>query len=296
MSNNVLFYLISGKRKKVFITSEKKSLPILMYHSISESVNPKFKQFTVQPSLFAEQMAYLHQQEYVPITVAQLAAILFRGEGELPPRPVILTFDDGFADFFENALPILKLHNFVATLYVATAFVGRTSSWLKYESEDNRLMLSWEQLKEISMSGIECGAHSHTHPQLDTLFDAVVLDEATQSKKLLEDHLSQKVISFAYPFGYYTSRTRQIICEAGYTCACAVRHKMASESDNPFSLARFMVRPDTNIDTFAAMLIGQNLSFTDALHRAYVRMRTPLWQFVRRFAFPIAGHSKQGDL
>ena len=144
----------------MFLQSGKRRIPILMYHSISESAKPNFRQFAVRPSLFAEQMAYLYLHGYVPITIAQLANIFFRGEGELPQLPVVLTFDDGFADFFDNALPILKQYNFVATLYVATAFVGRTSSWLKHEGEDNRPMLSWKQLKEINQNGIECGAHS----------------------------------------------------------------------------------------------------------------------------------------
>src|SRR5579859_480467 len=147
-------------------------------------------------------MAYLNQHRYTPITVTQFAAALLQKDPRLPRRPVVLTFDDGFADFYTEALPILKRYAFPATLYVATAFINGTSRWLQREGEMARPMLTWEQLSEISASGIECGGHSHSHPQLDTLSQAEAYREIAQSKSLLEHHLGQNVSSFAYPFGY----------------------------------------------------------------------------------------------
>src|SRR5947208_737034 len=151
----------------MFTQSEKKKVPILMYHSISQSTNPKFKQFAVPPALFAEQMAYLHQHAYTPITVTQFINARAQEQHALPERPVILTFDDGFADFFTDALPILQQYDFTATLYVTTAFIN--GPWMQREGETTRMMLTWEQLREISICGIECGAHSHCHRQLDIL-------------------------------------------------------------------------------------------------------------------------------
>src|SRR5437763_12299679 len=94
---------------------EKKKVPILMYHSVSWIANSRFRQFTVPPVSFAEQMAYLHQQAYTPITVTQYVRALAQGEPVLPEHPVALTFDDGFADFFTEVLPVLKQYGFVAT-------------------------------------------------------------------------------------------------------------------------------------------------------------------------------------
>lgn len=189
----------------------KKKVPILMYHSISHTTNRKFKQFTVAPSLFAEQMAYLHQHGYTPITVTQLVNALFQEGSVLPEQPIVLTFDDGFADFYTEALPVLKQYGFVATLYVVTGFVNSTSYWLQREGEATRLMLTWDQLAEISASGVECGAHSHHHPRLDVLSYSTAQDEIVQSKNLLEHHLSQEASSFAYPYGSYTATLRQQI-------------------------------------------------------------------------------------
>jgi peptidoglycan/xylan/chitin deacetylase (PgdA/CDA1 family) len=232
--------------------------------------------------MFIEQMAYLYNHHYTPITVTQFIDARSKISQFVPERPVVLTFDDGFGDFFAEAFPVLKRYGFVATLYVATAFVNGTSHWLQHLGEGTRRMLTWQQLAEIRSSGIECGAHSHSHPQLDTLPCKAVRDEIVQSKRILEDHLGQDISSFAYPFGYYTARVQWLVQEAGYTSACAVRHALSSETDDPFSLARFMVRPDSNTEEFAALLTGRSSSLGTATYQAYARVRTPLWQFVRR--------------
>ena len=264
--------------------SEQKKIPILMYHSISCSSNPRFQQFTVPPLVFAEQMAYLYNHQYTPITVTQLIQARSRNTFVLPERPVVLTFDDGFADFFTAALPVLQQYRFAATLYVATAFIGGTSRWLRYERETTCSMLTWEQLIEISASGVECGAHSHSHPQLDTLSSMAARDEVSQSRSILEDHLGQEVRSFAYPYGYHTSAIRRLVRATGYTSACAVRHTMSSETDDPFALARLMIHADTTIKEFAALLTGRSSSPVTAIYSVYARARTPVWQLVRRSA------------
>jgi len=263
---------------------EKKKVPILMYHSISHSTNRKFKQFTVSPSLFTEQMSYLHQHAYVPMTVTQFVHGLSQGDLALPERPVILTFDDGFADFFIDALPILKQYSFVATMYIVTAFVNSTSRWLQRDGEATRPILTWDQVAQMHAAGIEIGAHTHTHPQLDMLSASLAQEEIVTSKKILEAYLGQKVFSFAYPYGYYTPTTQRLVQAAGYTSACAVKHAMSSISTDAFALTRLMVKPTTNRETFAALLTDTN-SYAATLSLAYARMRTPLWQLVRRSSF-----------
>lgn len=259
----------------------KKKVPILMYHSLSCSSNARFKQFAVPPTRFAEQIAYLYDHKYTPITVTQLMQARSQNENALPERPVVLTFDDGLADFL-TALPVLQRYHFPATLYIATAFIGGTSCWLERERESWRPMLTWQQVSEVSASGIECGAHTHSHPQLDTLTVARAKEEIERSKKLLEDHLGQEVLSFAYPFGYFTTRIRQLVREAGFHSSCAVRHAMSVENDNPFSLARLMVSGGMNQEEFAALLTGHGTSPARAIYTLYARSRTPVWQLIRR--------------
>jgi peptidoglycan/xylan/chitin deacetylase (PgdA/CDA1 family) len=273
---------------------KKKKVAILMYHSISDHAATKFKQFTVSPALFADHMAFLHQYAYTPITVTQYIHALSQGDSAstaLPERPVILTFDDGFADFFTDALPVLKQFNFTATLYVATAFVNSTSRWLQREEEMKRQIVTWEQLNEISAQGIECGSHGHRHLQLDTLPSSVVQKEIIHSKLLLEQRLGGPVSSFAYPFGYYTAGVRQQVQEAGYTSACAVKHAVSSEATDPFALARLMVKADTSISSLAALLNGHSSSVVTMI---YLHTRTSAWQLVRRASASV-GHIYKED-
>lgn len=234
--------------------TEKQKIPILMYHSISNYASPGFQPCIVPPEIFAEQLSYLDQHHYTTITVTQFVQAMERdGEG-LPEQPVILTFDDGYADFYTHALSALSRHSFTATLYVATAFVGGTSRWLQHMGEGMRPMLSWEQLSEINASGIECGAHTHTHPALDMLPPSVVRDEIVRSKELLENHLGQRIASFAYPFGYYNARVRRIVQEAGFASACAIKRALSSLHANPYTLTRLAIKPDTPLEDFAAAL------------------------------------------
>ena len=225
-----------------------------MYHSISSCASSKFRPCIVSPETFNEHLSYLDECHYTPVTVTQFVQAMARGGDGLPPHPVILTFDDGYADFYTKALPALQCHGFTATLYVATAFVDGTSRWLQHMGEGMRPMLTWEQLAEISASGIECAAHTHTHRPLDMLPLSVVCDEIVRSKELLEEHLGQQVSSFAYPSGFYSARARQIVRAAGYASACAVKGVLSSLHDDPYALARLAIKPDTGVHDLAAAL------------------------------------------
>jgi len=260
-------------------SSEKKKVPILMYHSISEHASPKYKPFAVSPALFAEHMDYLHQLAYTPITVTQFINARVKGSSALPERPVILTFDDGFADFFTGAFPTLLRYGFPATLYVTTAFVNGTSRWLQREGEAARPMLTWDQLTEISAAGIECGGHSHRHPQLDTLPLAQAQDEIVHCKKLLEDHLGQEVSTYAYPYGYHSAAIKRLVLQAGYTSACTVKNEMSSEATDPFALVRLTVSPGTNLDALVTLLSRRGPS---AVTGMYARVLAWAWQLARR--------------
>jgi peptidoglycan/xylan/chitin deacetylase (PgdA/CDA1 family) len=135
-------------------------------------------------------------------------------------------------------------------------------------------MVTWNQLAEISESGIECAAHSHTHPPLTMLPPSVARDEIVRSKELLEDHLSQEVSSFAYPFGYYSARIQQIVKATGYTSACAIKRVLSSLYDNPYALARLAIWPDTSKHDLAAALsadCGPLIASSLQQARTYVR-------------------------
>ncbi|HEX5441072.1 MAG TPA: polysaccharide deacetylase family protein [Ktedonobacterales bacterium] len=253
-------------------------IPILMYHSISTSTNPLFKRWAAPPELFGEHLAYLSQQRYTPITVTDLMRSRTHGAAKLPSRPVVLTFDDAYADFYENAFPALQRHGFVATLYVPTAYVGGVCSWLRPEGETMRPMATWSQLVEMSAAGIECGGHSHAHVRMDAIPAARAEAEIQQCKALLEDHLNQEALSFAYPHGWTTRSVKRMVRAAGYTSACAIKNMLSSPTDDPFELARLVVTGDTSVAELA-QLLTHHMAPLEATLRNVAR---PMWRFVPR--------------
>jgi peptidoglycan/xylan/chitin deacetylase (PgdA/CDA1 family) len=250
------------------------AIPILMCHSISDAATPRFASCALPPAQFREQMAYLHREGYTPITVSELATCLdARSSATLPARPVVLTFDDAYEDFYTDAFPVLREYGFAATLYVVTAFVNGRARWLHYERETHRPMISWGQLREIADQGIECGSHTRVHPQVDTLPRQEAWDEIRTSKDDLEQQLGRPVTTFAYPYGHFDAATRAMVAEAGYSAACAVKIAMSSPSDDRFALARVMPMPDMDITGYAQMLEGRGVRVAPLAPRWQRRIR-----------------------
>jgi peptidoglycan/xylan/chitin deacetylase (PgdA/CDA1 family) len=256
------------------------AIPILLYHSIAEDCAPQFKQWSVSPRLFAAHLAYLNEQRFRPITVTQLATAMTEGSVSLPNRSVVITFDDGFADFYDNALPLLMRYGFAATLYITTGFVGGTSRWLRREGEGGRPMLTWGQIAEISASGVECGTHTQSHPQLDTLSTSVAREEIAIPKSVLEHHLGKQVCTIAYPHGYYSPTIRRLVQQAGYSSACAVKNAMSAVTDDRFALARIIVANGTDVETLGGLLAGRRLRVAPVRER----LTTKGWRLFRRSA------------
>jgi peptidoglycan/xylan/chitin deacetylase (PgdA/CDA1 family) len=138
-------------------------------------------------------------------------------------------------------------------------------------------MLTWKELQEICTNGIECGAHTHTHPSLDTLTHDAARDEIVRSKFVLEDHLGRKILSFAYPYGHYTSAVQAMVQQAGFTSACAVRYTQSSLADNTYALARHIITAKMDVSALAALLARQpRLGMSQVL-----QVRAHMWSMVR---------------
>jgi len=243
-------------------------VPVLMYHEIADiSVTPS--RLAVSPDIFADQMAYLHDTGFTAMTAGALSAIIADGAGDLPKRPVVLTFDDGYGDFYSQALPLLKRHGFTGTLFMTTGWIGK-------EGEKKR-MLNWRELAEIEQAGIEIGAHTCKHPQLDQLPESEIREELYVSKSLLEDNLGLKVPGLAYPFGYSDARVRRVARDAGYDYGYSVGNAMTTGTADAFALPRLTVRRATSTDDFRTMVDGRD---TPMLRRD--RVLTSGYSVVRR--------------
>lgn len=210
-----------------------------MYHSIGETVPSGFRPFVVRPERFRAQLQALAGAGHELLSVSEL--VRRRRAGRPPKRAAILTFDDGFADFLRNALPILQVTGMTATLYVTSGLVGGHFHGLA--------MLTWPDLREIQQAGIEIGGHTVSHPALDQLSAAACRQEVIACKRQLEDRLGVEVRSFAYPFGFYNQQARAQVIGAGYKSACAVRYGFSPQDDDEYALRRSIVRNgDTRLD------------------------------------------------
>jgi peptidoglycan/xylan/chitin deacetylase (PgdA/CDA1 family) len=260
--------------------TRQRAIPILMYHSISPQAHRDFRPFIVTPEAFAAQMHYIHKHDYRVFNVTQYITQIKQNKDQLPERLVVITFDDGFEDFYVHALPILQRHSYSATLYLATNYIGGSSKWLWREHEAERPILNWQQIREIQRSGIECGAHSHTHAQLDLLPLEQTKQEIIDSKKLLEEQLQQTVHSFAYPHGYHTAAIKRMVREAGFSSACAVKYETSTKGEDHFALSRLLVGPDITIGEFAALLTKAPAALTT---RMYKSACMPLGRLMRSY-------------
>ncbi|MEX2599533.1 MAG: polysaccharide deacetylase family protein [Dehalococcoidia bacterium] len=254
-----------------------KPVPILLYHSVSDDVSAPFRPWTVPPRLFEEHMGYLVSHGFTPMTVSAFVdRVMHRGEHV--EKPVVVTFDDGFADTHTHALPVLSRFGIPATLYVVTGAIGRTSRWLRDQGEGDRPILDWAQLRELASEGVECGAHGLAHRMLDTMPFSAACAQIVRSKQVLEDGLAMEVRSFAYPHGYYTRRLQECVRETGYSSAAGVKHAMSAGNDDVYALARIIIRPDTGVSSFGRLLSGDGLRV--APKRAV--LQTAGWRMLRK--------------
>jgi len=269
-------------------------IPILLYHSVHTDPPDWIAPFTVSPANFVRHIELIHESGRTAMTASDLVRAL-RHEIPLPERPVVVTFDDGFADF-ANAAAVLAEHLVPATLYVTTGAMRGRGPLPDDMALPAATMLDWSQLPELVEQGIEIGAHTHTHPQLDILRSPAAADEIVRSKHMLEDALGREVPSFAYPHGFQSTRIRRLVADSGHHSACAVINALSSESDDPYALARLTVRNDTRSEDIAAWLSGDNARV--APHRE--RWRTTAWRCYRRMGAPGSGsgviaHSKSQE-
>ena len=175
----------------------------------------------------------------------------------LPNRVVVLTFDDGFEDFHRRALPVLDEYGYTATVFVTSGWIQDAGPHAARHRPGR--MLSWSQIAEIAQAGIEIGAHSWQHPQLDQLRGGALREELYASKAHLEDRLGGPVPGLAYPFGYSSARVRRVAREAGDGYACAVTNTMANGRADLLALPRLTVRRSTSLWTFQDVAHGRNV-------------------------------------
>jgi peptidoglycan/xylan/chitin deacetylase (PgdA/CDA1 family) len=231
-------------------------VPVLMYHSVSDAPAASTRALSVRPATFAAQLRYLRDQGFSGLTFGELCQRR-RTRQPLPARPMVLTFDDGYADLIEEALPIMIEQGFPATLFATTGWLRGAARYAAGTPPDR--MLSWGQVAELSSAGVEIGAHSHSHSQLDQLSEPRLRVELASSKRLLEDRLGHPVCSLAYPYGYSSKRVRAVARQIGYSQAAVVANVLAASACDPFGVPRLTIRRSTSLAVFARVVQQQRL-------------------------------------
>ncbi|CAN7681208.1 polysaccharide deacetylase family protein [Paenibacillus sp. LjRoot56] len=200
-------------------------IPVLNYHSIGVAPG---NTYVLHPDTFARQMDYLSAHHYTPLTLDEFASVLSH-KMPSPAHPVLLTFDDGYANNAEVALPILQKHKFPATLYLSTGLVGTPG------------YLTWPQIHELSAAGWDIASHTVTHPHLPKLSKKAQREEILAARAKIEQELGKPANTFAYPYGDYNRKTLRILKKAHFSYAFTTHSGWASSDQPPLELHRIVV-------------------------------------------------------
>jgi peptidoglycan/xylan/chitin deacetylase (PgdA/CDA1 family) len=213
---------------------------ILMYHAVDRPRSAQEARFCVPPAEFARQMRWLAASEYRTVTLESIADCI-AAHRPLPDNAVAVTFDDGFADFREHALPVLQEHGLRATMFAVAGFLGGTNQWMQSRGFPVRSILSAEALREIVAAGVDVGSHTINHPRMTELSRDEAAREARESRQRLEDLLGAPVRHFAYPYGLYDDAVREVVEAAGYRAACSTRPGFNRADEDRLALRRIDV-------------------------------------------------------
>lgn len=229
-----------------------------MYHSISdadESGISSYYKTNTSAARFEQHMRWLTEAGFRSVDLEEGLRLAQRGiEKE---KIVVITFDDGFRDFYDSAFPALKKYGHTATMFLPTAFLGE-----KRQSFKKKECLTWQEVRELRAAGIRFGSHTASHPVLYKHSWPEIENELAASKENMEQALGEKIATFAYPYAFpqhdrkFAEKFQKLLRQLGYqNCATTVIGRVRS-SDNPFCLKRLPVNDDDDQALFLAKLNG----------------------------------------
>jgi len=198
------------------LTLDRADIPlVLMYHAVADTDHDP-NSLAVGPEQFAVQMAWLARRGLRGVCMRTLVAALRAGNA----RDLVgITFDDGYRSVLENALPVLKLHQFTATVFVISDRLGATNEW---DADTPWPLLSAAQVGQLAAADLEIGSHSATHIRLAGADADQLATEVSGSRQRLREVTETEIRGFAYPYGSMDAAARRAVRDAGYDYACAV--------------------------------------------------------------------------
>lgn len=249
-------------------------IPILMYHSIARDVDdnvPPYYRTVTTPETFEMHMEFLSQAGYEALTLSEAVRLLqgvsdqviqqplmateLRKSADSLRRPVVITFDDGFRDFYTTAFPILEKFGFKATVFLTSGLIGKIFL-------TGRECLNEQEILELVARGIEFGSHTVNHPQLKGLSSDEIIHELADSKKMIESITGSQVSLFSYPYGFpeenggFIRKLGTLLIEEGYSAGVTTSIGLARVGDSTLFLKRLPVNDCDDRQLFRAKLEG----------------------------------------
>ncbi|MGE5392589.1 MAG: polysaccharide deacetylase family protein [Candidatus Saccharibacteria bacterium] len=215
-------------------------VPVLMYHHVglvADNADALDRDLTVSPSDFQAQVDYFKGKGYTAVTLKQVLAAA-EGKGSLPRRPIVFTFDDGWKDVFENAVPILKQEGWIGSFAVATSLLGRPG------------YAQWDDVAAARDQGMEIISHSENHLDLTSrVYSKEDLERETLgAKRLLEEKLGQPVIAYVYPYGKYDQETVNLVRDAGFRMALTTKYGQYVRKEGLLEIPRVRVHGQDGLE------------------------------------------------
>ena len=253
------------------LTAQPSGFPILEYHMVKDDAKPDEVRYAVPPAEFAAQLDYLAQEGYTTITPQDYARAR-KGKQELPAKPVILSFDDGYEDNWRVVLPMLQERGMKAVFYVVTNDIGQPG------------YMTWDNLFDLEHSGMEIGSHTANHIPLTTLTPTEQRDELRLSKLLLEWRGMKTIYSFSYPNGAYDDTIVTMLAEENYLTAVTGEAGLNTVETNPYRLHRVNIpAPHLGLTEFRLRLLKADLAARAAVRVAEMPegLRAPIEKLCR---------------
>ncbi len=222
-----------------------KHIPILMYHKITDDDKTYHHRTFVDKARFETQLKSLKLRGFSTLTLGEYCAYRNgkRSLKNFPKKPIMITFDDGYQNNLDYALPLLKKYHFKATWFILGDRGIRNNDWDRDDEQQLDALMSRQQLQQLLDNGMEIGAHTMTHAKLTELDDNNAYREIKQSKTALEKEFNIPIVSFAYPFGNYNQTMKALTQKAGFSCAVATDNGGMHIEDDLFEIFRVNMFP-----------------------------------------------------
>jgi peptidoglycan/xylan/chitin deacetylase (PgdA/CDA1 family) len=231
-------------------------IKVLRYHRIVDDVRLCSAQTTyVHTRTFRHQLELMDRWGFTPITFRDYD-LFVSGELNLPRKPVILTFDNGYADTYHYAFPLLQEFGAKAVVFVVGDRKIASNTWEHNRGEPPGHLMSGQQIIEMHAEGFEIGSCAMSHPKFSELSSDGAWEEISRSRILLEIMLNAPVCTFSYPYGWVEESIKKMVADAGYTFACSVSTGPARFGSDLLEIRRLSMRSNMRTLGFGVRLLG----------------------------------------